>query len=64
VNPAWRKSAALLATELVWKEGASTAEIEILRTGLKKTMAIFESIAPESGIYFNEVGSFLLPYAA
>jgi hypothetical protein len=43
--------------EIGWKDGATTAEIEALRTGLKKTTTIFESIAPESGAYLNEVRS-------
>jgi len=58
VNPAWRNSAAYVGTGIGWKEGASTAEIETLRTGLKKSMATFESIAPESGAYFNEASRY------
>jgi hypothetical protein len=39
VNPAWRKSAAYVTTGISWKDRATTAEIEALRTGLKKSMA-------------------------
>jgi len=58
VNPAWRKAAAYIVTGIHWEEGASTTEIETLRTTLKEDMKIIENIAPDSGAYLNEASRY------
>jgi len=60
VNPAWRKSAASVGTGIAWNDGATAAEIETLRAELKKSTAILENIAPESGAYLNEASRYEL----
>ena len=55
LNPAWRKAAVHAVTGAGWPEGATSAEIDVIRTSLKNTTAQLRALAPDSGAYFNEV---------
>ena len=57
LNPAWRKALVLTSTTFEWTDGMSSSEIAALRAKFKQTMVKYESIAPDSGAYMNEVQS-------
>ena len=55
LNPAWRRSLAYIIIATNWRDGANLTEIAAARERLVHDMKLLESIAPESGAYFNEV---------
>jgi hypothetical protein len=58
VNPAWRKALAYTIAGFTWPDGSSSDEIAALRADFKLVMAKWNSIAPDSGSYLNEVWSY------
>lgn len=55
INPAWRKATVHAVTGALWQEGATADEINAQRDVLKGRMEKLRALAPESGVYFNEV---------
>jgi hypothetical protein len=55
LHPAWRNALAYTLSAIVWADGTPSSEIDALRANFKKIMAQWESIAPDSCAYINEV---------
>ena len=55
LNPEWRKSIGELVTGIGWQEGASTADINVLRKAAASSLALLDTVSPGSATYFNEV---------
>lgn len=60
LNPEWRKSLGELVTSITWQEGATTADINVLRETAASDLALLDTISPGSATYFNEVRPFEL----
>ena len=55
LNPAWRKALVHTVAAITWTDGTSSSEIAALRANFRRAMVKYESIAPDSGAYLNEV---------
>jgi hypothetical protein len=55
VNPAWRSALGLVFAVPTWAEGASAAQTEAIRMGLRRDLATLAALDPDQGAYLNEV---------
>ncbi|KAF9467719.1 hypothetical protein BDZ94DRAFT_980884 [Collybia nuda] len=54
LNPAWRKALAHVILQVSWEEGQPISEIRKVEQQIRDGTMILDSVAPESGAYFNE----------